>query len=166
MEKERSFHQWALTKYRDLEQEQGKMLTQHRDKCTKEIDTKKQLLKCQKDEINRSLEHLQLDKEHNEKDRHELNSQIDAKLQVLLKKKKELVGKKGCLQQKIEELERRLNELKTESEGVESAIRIEEEKMKEARKEFEPLETKVKDKSHKIRNEEETLKVQMVSTEL
>lgn len=162
MEKEVRFHEWALSKYQDLESEQNKLLTKHREKCAKQLDTKEQDLKSQKDEVTRTLQHLKLDKEHMETDRTQLDKKINTKLKIFQDKKDELAANQRCLEGEIEELEQRLQELRSESKQIGFALQKEEDKMDEARKEFEPLETKLKKENDQIRSKEEMLKAKLV----
>ena len=161
-DRELEFHEWALTKYQDLQKQQNDLLERHKRQCSNEINDKKQELTYEKDKINRSLQHLQLDKEHLEKDRTDLDERINSKLKVFQNRKKELISKQFDLETEIEQLEKRLKELRSEKKEVECFIQDEDDKMATVRKDFESLETKLNERWGEVKGEEEILKGNLV----
>ncbi|CAB4015105.1 Hypothetical predicted protein [Paramuricea clavata] len=155
---ELEFHKWSLTKYQDLQKQQNDLLERHKRQYSNEINDKKQELAYEKDKINRSLQHLQLDKEHLEKDRTDLDERINSKLEVFQNRKKELISKQFDLETEIEQLEKRLKELRSEKKEVECFIQDEDDKMATVRKDFESLEMKLNERWGEVKGEEEILK--------
>lgn len=156
------FHKWALENYEEFHKQQGELLEKHKQQSSHEMESKKQELAHEKDQVNRSLQHLQLDKEHLGKDRKDLDERINSKLEVFQIRKKELSLKQIELELEIEQLEKRLKELRSEKEKVVCFIKDEDEKMMAVRKEFESVETKLNDAWSKIKNEEEVLEKKLV----
>ena len=75
------FRKWALGKYEELQKQQGELLGKHKQ-CSNEMESRKQELAHEKDQISRSLQHLQLDREHLGKDRRDLDDRINSKREL------------------------------------------------------------------------------------
>jgi chromosome segregation ATPase len=159
---EKEFHQWSLTKYEDLEKQQNGLLAKHKQQCSNEINNKKQELAHHKNQINRSLQHLQLDKEHLIKDRTDLDDEIDSKLEVFQNRKKELVSEQVEIDEKIEILKKQLKRLQKEKKEVEFSIQDQDDKMAAVRKEFESMGKKLNERCDEIKSEEQLLNSKLV----
>ena len=156
-DREKEFHQWSLTKYEDLQKQQNSLLEKHKQQRSHEIYNKKQELAHDKNKINRSLQHLQLDKEHVVKDKMDLDERIDSKLEVFQSKKKELVSKQEEIEGKIIALEKQLKGLRSERKEVDLSIQDQDDNMATVRKEFESVEKKLNERYDEVETKEELL---------
>ena len=160
--REMEFHKWALGKYEELQKQQGELLGKHKQQCSNEMESRKQELAHEKDQVSRSLQHLQLDREHLGKDRRDLDDRINSKLEPFQIRKKELSLKQDELEAEIEQLQKRLKELHSEKNKVECSIKDEDDKMMAVRQEFESLENKLNDGLSEVKYEEEKLSKKLV----
>ena len=126
------------------------------------MNEKKEELGHERDKIQRTLQHLELDKEHLEKDKADLDGKVNSKLVVFQNRKEELCSKQFELEDEIERLEKRLKELRNEKTKVESSIREEDDKILAVRKEFENLETEMNERWSEVKDKEEMLNRKLV----
>eukprot|EP00111_Clytia_hemisphaerica_P005607 TCONS_00016287-protein len=140
----------------NLQEERIQKKTDETDFHDTELQNKEDKLK-----LDRELSHLALDKEHYEQNHQILNDQMDKKTSQLKKDRQELVDKQNNVKQQIEELEAKLQALRTEETTYASKIDQIDQNIDIIKTEFQPRLQTIEQKRREINEEEGNINQQM-----
>ena len=100
-EKEAAIYRNSQTTLQEVRQEQQECLTSHKEMHTVWSTKEKHRLNCDRQRLERSMDHLRLDKEHMEAENEELSNEVLLKTEEFQTRKEELMLERGLLQVRI-----------------------------------------------------------------